>query len=266
MTTKGIIFDLKKFAVHDGPGIRTTVFFKGCPMRCWWCHNPESQNLAPVKMVKTNNGNASCIESEEIIGREVMVDEIMQEIEKDLIFYDQSGGGVTFSGGEPLMQPEFLNALLTECKQKEIHTAVDTSGFVPWEIVEMNYAKVDLFLYDLKIIDDRAHQKYTDVSNQQIKENLNKLTWQHANICIRIPVIPGITDTDVNLSQLAKFILSLNNIKMVNLLPYNSLGKNKYTKLNLSNKSENLQVQSDQEMNTLKKKFSSFGLEVKIGG
>ena len=143
MIEKGFIFDIKKFAIHDGPGIRSTVFLKGCPLECWWCHNPEGQNLEPEKM-----------EGKDIVGEEVTVDWVIKEIEKDRIFYDQSGGGVTFSGGEPLMQPEFLQQLVLECKKRGIHTTLDTSGYAPADVFIPFIDIVDLFLYDLKIIDE----------------------------------------------------------------------------------------------------------------
>lgn len=269
MPAKGIIFDLKKYAIHDGPGIRTTVFFKGCPLRCWWCHNPESQKLAAETIVTTNRRkclNLSYSETKEVVGREVSVDEVMQEIEKDVLFYDQSGGGVTVSGGEPLVQPDFLDALLTECIRQNIHTAVDTSGFATWDVFERICDKVRLFLYDLKLMDDEEHKKYTNVSNKRILENLRELGKRRANVIARIPIIPGITDSDKNLLELAIFLSSLKSIKEVNLLPYNRLGEKKYKRLNKLNKAEHLQVQSSQRMNELKSKFDSFRLNVKIGG
>lgn len=169
-SVKGTIFDIKKFALHDGPGIRTTIFLKGCPMRCPWCHNPESQNPEPEAMTATNlpGGNRPVVQ--EIVGRQVTVREVMWEIRKDLLFYDESGGGVTFSGGEPLMQPKFLTALLTASKRSGIRTALDTTGYAPWIELENILPLVDLFLYDLKFIDDSLHQKYTGVSNRLVFE------------------------------------------------------------------------------------------------
>ena len=150
-SSKGIIFDIKKYALHDGPGIRTTVFLKGCPLNCWWCHNPEGQNPEPERFLTNQTVN------HEIIGREVTVDEVIAEIEKDRIFYDESGGGATFSGGEPLMQPDFLKNLLTACQIRDISTVLDSCGYAAWEIIEKIKDKVDLFLYDLKMIDDKKH-------------------------------------------------------------------------------------------------------------
>ncbi|MFX1514452.1 MAG: 4Fe-4S cluster-binding domain-containing protein, partial [Promethearchaeota archaeon] len=172
MKAKGIIFDVKKYAIHDGPGIRTTVFFKGCPLRCWWCHNPEGQKEGLETIIKTQiDKNTLSDNQEETIGREVSVVEVITEIEKDQLFYDESGGGVTFSGGEPLMQPAFLNALLDACKEKELTTTLDTCGYASWNILKKIKDKIDLFLYDIKIIDNKEHQKYTGVSNNQILSN-----------------------------------------------------------------------------------------------
>ena len=205
MSNSGFIFDIKKFAIHDGPGIRTTVFLKGCVMDCWWCHNPESQNLEPEKIIKVNQLNIH-----ETIDRKVSVDEVLEEVEKDRVFYEESGGGVTFSGGEALTQPEFLYSLLEKSKEKNIHTTLDTTGYVKWEILEKISNMVDLFLYDLKLFDDELHQKYTGVSNKLILENLLKLDANKNKIIIRIPIIPTLTDTEGNLEQLAIFIKNLN--------------------------------------------------------
>jgi pyruvate formate lyase activating enzyme len=269
MQKKGIIFDIKKYAVHDGSGIRTTVFFKGCPLNCWWCHNPESQRLQPEEYRKINRRrclNLSYSETRDVFGREVSVDEVIHEIEKDLPFYDQSKGGVTFSGGDPLMQPDFLNSLLVECKLRNICTAVDTSGYVAWKIFDRIIDKVDLFLYDLKLMNDELHQKYTGVSNGLIHENLSKLTKGSVPIIIRIPLIPDITDTDENLIQIGEFVSGLENIQQIDLLPYNPIGEDKYLRLNKVNKLGYLEVQTDQKIDHIRIKLASFDLKVEIGG
>ena len=176
---KGLIFDIKRFAVHDGPGIRTSVFLKGCPCSCRWCHNPESIKPYPQKISKTISLDGKTFKKEEFIGSSMCVFDVMSEIRKDKIFYDESGGGVTFSGGEPLMQSEFLLELLKECKNENIHTTVDTSGFVNegklLEIIDY----VDLFLYDLKLINNELHKKYTGVSNKMILQNIQILVNRH---------------------------------------------------------------------------------------
>ncbi|MHA1200052.1 MAG: glycyl-radical enzyme activating protein, partial [Candidatus Heimdallarchaeaceae archaeon] len=247
MSDSGYIFDIKKFAIHDGPGIRTTVFLKGCSMDCWWCHNPESQNLKPEEIEKANHHNV-----QEIIGRKISVEEVLEEIEKDMIFYEESGGGVTFSGGEALTQPEFLFSLLKGCKDKNIHTILDTTGYTKWEILEKISSKVDLFLYDLKIINDNLHQKYTGVSNKLILENLQKLNEITKKIIIRVPIIPKITDTEENLTQISDIIKNLNSIQRVDILPYNKMGEEKYRRLNREYRTNEIVPPTEERMEEIK--------------
>ncbi|MCK5303634.1 MAG: radical SAM protein, partial [Candidatus Heimdallarchaeota archaeon] len=176
-TENGMIFDIKHFAVHDGPGIRTTVFFKGCPLSCWWCHNPESKNPNPEERESPSKilSEASKKCGKDIVGREVQVSEVIEELLKDVIFYDESGGGVTFSGGEPLMQVDFLSSLLKECKKNGVHTCIDTSGYTPRQIIDAVVKNVDLFLYDLKLMNNKEHEKYTGIGNEIIMQNLEYL-------------------------------------------------------------------------------------------
>ncbi len=269
MNTGGIVFDLKKYAVHDGPGIRTTIFFKGCPLSCVWCHNPESQKLSPETIIKINRNKLlklSYSETRDTIGREVTVSELMTEIEKDIMFYDESCGGITISGGEPLMQPEFLLELLKQCKAKEIHTAVDTSGYASKETFNKISDYVDLFLFDLKIMDENEHLKYTGVSNKLILENLLYLTQKSKNVRIRIPLIPGITDTKKNLNQIIEFISPLKSISGVDLLPYNELSENKYKKRSKRFDLINLKTQPEFTINMIKEIFQPLGCEISIRG
>jgi len=258
--SKGLIFDIKHYALHDGPGIRTTVFLKGCPLKCWWCHNPEGQNLEPERFWKDQTPQ------KEIIGREVTVDEVIAEVEKDRIFYDESGGGVTFSGGEPLMQPYFLENLLDACQSLEISTSLDTCGYASWEIFEKIKDKVDLYLYDLKMIDDKKHQKYTGVSILPILSNLKKLDNEGKNIIIRFPVITGITEREENIHQLVEWISKLEFTKEVNLLPFHKIGFSKYIKLNRENKLLNLNPPSQERLDQLLDIFRSNGFTTTIGG
>jgi len=260
METQGVIFDIKKYALHDGPGIRTTVFLKGCPLNCWWCHNPEGQNLEPEIIWKNQNTQ------KEIIGRKVSVEEVMVEIEKDLIFYDESNGGVTFSGGEPLMQPAFLDQLLIACYEQEFTTTLDTCGYTSWEIVEKVKDKVDLFLYDLKMIDNEKHRKYTGVSVLPILSNLKKLDKEGKNIIIRLPVITGITETEENINQLAEWISTLETVKEINLLPFHKIGYSKYKKLNRKNKMLDLDPPSPERLDQLLDTFRGLGFTTKLGG
>jgi pyruvate formate lyase activating enzyme len=250
----GVIFDIKKYALHDGPGIRTTIFLKGCPLSCWWCHNPESQNLGIDTLPN------------ETIGCEMTVEEVMGEIEKDLLFYDESGGGVTFSGGEPLIQPRFLYYLLSACKEREILTALDTSGYASWEIINRIKTRVDLFLYDIKLLDDEKHQAYTGVSNKQILSNFERLDKEKFPLIIRFPVIPGITDTSTELDLLVKWIEGLQTCQEINLLPYHKIGKGKYERLGWTYRLNNLEPPSNERLEELMAIFQDLGLNTKIGG
>jgi len=266
---KGIVFDIKKYSLHDGPGIRTTVFLKGCPLRCWWCHNPESQNLKPDILPKSGRRKdfyTPVSDTQEAIGKKVSVDEIIQEIEKDIIFYDESGGGVTFSGGEPLMQIDFLDALLNACKEREIHTAVDTTGYTSQKNLNRILPKTDLFLYDIKIMDEDAHQKYASTPLALILSNLQFLAEKNARVHYRIPVIPNITDKNKNLQKIMDFLISLQNGNQVSLLPYNHFGDEKYKRLRMKNRMPKVSSPSREAMEKLKLKFEDRGFSVKIGG
>jgi len=170
MIREGVLFDIKRFAIHDGPGIRTTVFFKGCLLSCWWCHNPESQSPDIQRVVQPTDGSP-----EKTVGERVTVSELLQRIEQDCLFYDQSGGGVTFSGGEPLAQPAFLLEMLERCGVHEIHRAVDTTGFAPSETLSEVALHTDLFLYDPKLMDASLHERFAGVPNENIIQHLRSL-------------------------------------------------------------------------------------------
>jgi len=266
MTQKGVIFDIKKFAVHDGPGIRTTIFFKGCPMDCWWCHNPESHSTEPetiTRQIFTGSSTKACYERKEIIGREVSINEVMNEILKDQVFYEISNGGVSFSGGEPLMQSKFLLLLLKKSKENGLHTVLDTSGCASPDIVKEIAAFVDLFLYDLKIVDEEKHKKYTGKSNKEIKENLEILTKANHKVIVRIPIIPTINDNLEDIKQFGKFLTKLKIIR-VELLPFHKIGEEKYKKLNKINRMKNIEKPTKENMEEIKESLEKFGLEVKI--
>ncbi len=263
----GIIFDIKRFAVHDGPGIRTTVFLKGCPLRCAWCHNPESISTAICEVPKTVRIGDKTLTDNETIGHEISVGELMRELEKEKIFMDESGGGVTFSGGEPLMQPEFLFEALKACKNAGIHTAVDTSGYAKWVIFEKIAQFTDKFLYDLKLIDDELHKKYTGVSNKIILENLKKLSAIGKNFKIRIPCVPDITVTDENIAQTIDFLCSFANKPLeINLLPYHNTAAHKYERFGMDNQFEGIKSVSKKELENIKMLFRNAGFNTKIGG
>jgi len=269
----GIIFDIKRYAIHDGPGIRTAVFLKGCPLECWWCHNPEGQRSRPELMFRSNRCKAfkACVDicpqeaiswedgsitnweacddcgkcaevctagAREIVGRSVSVDQLLKEIERDTPFYDQSGGGVTFTGGEPMYQQEFLWEALLACKNLKIHTVVDTSGHASWEGFELIHPLVDLFLYDLKLMDDRRHKQYTGVSNRLILENLQKLSEVGAQINVRIPLIPEINDDEENIELTSTFLAGLPYLNLIELMPYHEIGLAKYQALGMKYKLE----------------------------
>ena len=243
--TEGMIFDIKRYAIHDGPGIRVTVFLKDCPLQCWWCHNPESRNSDT--------------------GRKITLDKLLFEIEKDNIFFEESNGGVTFSGGEPLMQHEFLAAALKECTKRKIHTILDTSGYASPEIFNKIIDNVDLFLYDLKLIDNDAHEKFTGVSNDLILQNLRALDKAGKNVIIRFPVIPGITDTDENIDGIAKFLSALENDYPVNLLPFHRIAGAKYERLNIPNKMQNAETPEPEMLQDIASRFEKLGIAVKEG-
>jgi pyruvate formate lyase activating enzyme len=296
---KGIVFDIKKFSIHDGPGIRTTVFFKGCPLSCWWCHNPESQAPEPElvfqksrcircgtclevcaqgaiswdgDVVSTNREKCvlcgACVEAcyaeaRTIVGQEMTVAQVMAEIERDIAFYDESGGGVTFSGGEPLSQRDFLSALLQACKEKEIHTAVDTCGFATWETCDSVREHVDLFLYDLKLMDDAKHRKFTGVSNELILRNLQMLSTREHNITLRVPIIPGINDDDKNIRQTGAFATALPHLNRVDILPYHHAGAEKCNRLHKVYGLPETRPPSDERMAKIAQIMRGFGLQIK---
>jgi len=299
---KGTVFDIKKFSIHDGPGIRTTVFFKGCPLSCWWCHNPESQALEPElvfresrcircgaceavcaqgaiswdgDVVSTDGEHCTlcgdCVEvcyaeAREIAGQEMTVAQVMTEIERDVPFYDESGGGVTFSGGEPLFQLDFLRALLRACKEKEIHTALDTCGFAPWETLDDIREYVDLFLYDLKLIDDAKHRKFTGVSNELILRNLQMLSERGHDIFLRVPIVPGINDDDGNIRQTGTFAAALPHLNRVDILPYHHAAVEKYKRLNKVYGLPEIRPSSEEKIVEIAQILEGFGLQVKKGG
>ncbi len=263
MNETGIIFDIKKYAIHDGPGIRTTVFFKGCSMGCQWCNNPESKHFGVENFTVKDRVKKST--KSETVGYEITVDEVMGIIKKDKIFYDESDGGVTFSGGEPLSQVNFLLELLKECKKSQIHPVVDTCGEASWRKFEQIIDYVDIFLYDIKIINNVLHNKYTGVSNGRIHENLIKLIENGNNIELRIPLIPNVTDTENNLNDLINFIASLKIKQPVILLPYNPLNRDKLDRFCLENKLGKLKVQSRKTLFVIKQKFIVAGIDAIIG-
>ncbi|WP_206617455.1 glycyl-radical enzyme activating protein [Geovibrio thiophilus] len=259
------MFDIKKYAVHDGPGIRTTVFLKGCPLSCIWCHNPESKGFAIEKIKKELRLGGKVLESMETVGREMTVREVMEEIEKDILFYEESGGGVTFSGGEVFVQHEFLLALLKSCKEKGIKTCVDTSGYVNRSILEKSIPLTDIFLYDIKLMDEELHKKYCGVPNRQILENFRVIYESGAEVRLRFPVIPSVTDTEDNLKKVAEFAAQFPGVP-ADLLPYHKIGKDKYRRLGQEYLMDGVEKPSDEYMQRIADFFNGYGIKTKTGG
>lgn len=307
----GIVFNIQRYSVHDGPGIRTTVFLKGCPLRCLWCHNPEG--ISPCREVTIlesrciscgeclkvcpciNNGRLEVLrESDDItnlflaynekctlcgkcvdvcpsgarmfIGCEYTPMRLTQELLKDRLFFDESDGGITFSGGEPLNQPEFLIESIVNLKRHEIHIAVDTCGFAPHHLIKEIARFVDLFLFDFKFISPNKHRKYTGVDNALIIENLAILNDAHKNIWIRIPIIPGVNSSDGEIGAIVEFLKPFKSIRQINLLPFHKTGIHKTKTIRKNNYFTEFKSPTAEEMALIKSKFSTLNIPVKIGG
>lgn len=275
---KATIFDIQRASYVDGPGIRTTVFFKGCNLHCAWCHNPESQ-ASDVQMLfysdkctgcgrcreKCPNATLSCTlcgrctlfcpnEAREICGRQYTVDEALSIVMKDRTFYANSGGGVTFSGGECMLQIDFLETILRACRENGIHTAVDTAGCVRYEYFERILSVTDLFLYDVKCIDDALHQRYVGVSNELILSNLKRLLHAGANVWVRIPVIGGVNDNEDEMKRIRDFLDGCPTPLRIELLPYHAMGEHKYAAL--GKEVTRFSVPDEGQMATLRAVFS----------
>jgi pyruvate formate lyase activating enzyme len=265
---KGIIFSVKRYAIHDGPGIRVTFFMKGCPLSCWWCHNPEGISPEPEEFVQTNRIGEREFKKIKVVGKPYGVGEVLSILAKERVFFEKSGGGVTFSGGEPLMQPQFLLEALVACKEEGYHTAVDTSGHYPTDRLTKIMPFTDLFLYDIKHSDPSGHEKYTGVSNDLILKNLRIIIEEGKEIMLRIPVIPGINDGEDHLAGFIEIIRSFRseNIRMINLLPYHRIGSSKYMKFNRIDRMEGYKQPGEKRMIEIKKLFEVTGIRVKIGG
>lgn len=300
-SNKGLIFNIQRYSTEDGPGIRTTLFMKGCPLRCSWCHNPEGQAAHPELVFNDSKciGCTSCVNAcpegaitftengprtdrskccncgtcaqvcpsgaRELIGKYVSPEEAVAEVEKDVLFYRNSGGGVTVGGGEPTMQPRFLVDLLRKCQQKGIHTALDTSGYVKMATLERVLKHVDLVLYDIKHIDPVKHTRHAGVSNDLVLENARTVCGTGIPVIVRVPVIPRCTDEEDNIRGIAAFVSGLGAVVRVDLLPFHRLGEPKYRQLDRDYDFEGTQPPTDEHMESLKQTVESYGLEARVG-
>ncbi len=300
--TTGILFAIKRYAIHDGPNIRTTVFLKGCPLACIWCHNPEGlkESIGVVTNTSRCVACGACVEAcsaqalslspagiarnadrctqgmecvricpalaHEATGWETDVPSLMTELLKDRPFFEQSGGGVTFSGGEPLQQPDFLLELLKACGKENIHRAVDTSGQAPTNTLLEVGEHTDLFLFDLKQMDSKIHQRFTGKPNEQILKNIKALAEAGNSLRIRFPLIPGVNTDETNLHATGAFVAALPGVDEIDLLPYQGAAKSKYTRLGIENPGAQLVPPTAVEKNRAKDILKEYGLHVRFGG
>lgn len=299
---QSLIFDIKRYAIHDGPGIRISIFFKGCPLSCKWCHNPESWLPEKQKLYTASRciGARDCIaicpekaltltpegivtnadlctvcgkcadscptKAMEISGKEYLLDELMAIIERERVHIEPSGGGVTFTGGEPLMHTESLLKLLEACGKKGLHRTVDTSGHTNADNLLAVAKHTDLFLYDLKHMNSAAHKQWTGAGNERILKNLRLLTETGAKIIIRIPLIKNVNTSQDDVLNMAEFISNLPGEKpLINILPYHALAKSKYVKLEKDFQEFNMLEPDEEEINSAIRVFKSLGLHAEVG-
>ncbi len=258
LNVRGRIFDIQRFSVHDGPGVRTIVFLKGCPLRCRWCCNPESQSYEIEEMMQ--NGAVKTV------GRDVTVGEVINTVLKDRVYYRRSGGGLTLSGGEMLMQPDFSAALLKAAKSNGITTAVETTSFAPFSVIEKVLPYIDTYLMDIKHIDSVKHKEYTNQPNELILENALRIAKSGKRLIIRTPVIPGFNDTPDEIAAIARFASSLPGVEEMHILPYHRIGQDKYAGLSREYTLSHLVPPDNDKMESLLKVVCSYGLKGKIGG
>lgn len=258
LNTTGRIFDIQRFSVHDGPGVRTIIFLKGCFLRCKWCCNPESQKREIETMLVDGK--------EKVMGRDVTVAELMAEIEKDRIYYRRSGGGVTLSGGESLAQPDFAAAILKACKDKGINTALESTACAGYDKIQKLLPYLDLYLMDIKHINSQKHKQFTTQPNELILENAKRLAADAKKLIIRVPVIPTFNDTEQEIRDIAEFTKSLKTVDELHLLPYHRLGEDKYTGLGRTYELHGIDLIPGEHIQRLKQVVEETGLNCRIGG
>ena len=258
LSVRGRIFDIQRFSTHDGPGIRTIVFLKGCALRCRWCCNPESQSYEIETMMQ--NGKPKTM------GRDVTVGEVINEVVQDRPYYNRSGGGITLSGGESLLQPDFAVALLKACKENGINTAIETTGFANADVIKRFLPYLDTVLMDIKHINSDKHKEFTSQPNERILENAKLIASEAKKLIIRVPVIPTFNDTVAEIAEIAAFAAALPNVNEIHLLPYHSMGRDKYTGLGREYGMGDIKSPTNELMEVLKQTAEQFGLKVQIGG
>lgn len=258
MKVKGRIFDIQRYSIHDGPGIRTIVFLKGCRLRCLWCSNPESQEFDIQTMVVQGKSK--------IIGRDVTVEEVMDDVKKDIPYYRRSGGGLTLSGGEALGQPEFAVALLKACNEYGINTAMESAGFADFDVIRQYLPYLDVYLLDIKHMDSKKHEEFIGKPNDLILENAKKIAKSGAHLIIRVPVVPNFNHTIEEIKAIANFAKTLPGVDELHLLPYHRLGQDKYEGLGRKYALEGIEPLSNDYMEQLLEVVQSVGLRSQIGG
>lgn len=270
------ISEIQHFCVHDGPGIRTTVFFQGCPLKCKWCHNPEAISTEPVLMYNESlcTGCDACIDgiencyflAKKMSSTKMNIDELFKTVMKDEVVYRKSGGGITISGGEPLMQREFSTELLKRFKTACISTAVETAGFVPWETLNGIYEYVDTFLYDLKLSGADKHKEWTGVSNEVIIDNLQRLVKVHNNVVIRIPLIPGVNDSEKEFRGMMRIVSELGEVNGIHILPFHTVGVNKYSMIGEEYTLADITADNEKQVTRCAEIAKEYGIRVSVGG
>lgn len=302
-TEEVFISAIQRYSVHDGPGIRTVVFFLGCPLRCEWCHNPETSNAKPQLMMNHQlcsrcdvcinkcpnnaiyiselgriatkwekcNNCFKCIDecyymARQLTGKPYTVEEVFDEVKKDKIVYKNTYGGITLSGGEPTLYPDFCNEVLKRCKMLKINTAIETCGYCDFNNFEKMIDNIDLFLYDFKLFDKEKHKKYTGVDNQIILQNLKRLLDRNKKVIIRIPLIPGVNDDVCEFTNMLSFIRGLKKIEYIHIMPFHQIGSLKYDMLEVDYKMRMLKEENNMDIDKCKKLAEDMGFKVSIGG